>query len=45
MKMKTKQSNIKKLNIIEREISKLIQENKKLKVENRKLKEKLKNQK
>jgi len=33
------------LNIIEREISKLIQENKKLKVENRKLKEKLKNQK
>lgn len=44
MKMK-QQTNLKKLNIIEREISKLIQENKKLKVENRKLREKLKNQK
>jgi len=44
MKMK-QQTNLKKLNIIEREISKLIKENKKLKVENRKLREKLKNQK
>ena len=41
MKMKTKQSHIKKLNIIEIEISKLIKENEKLKVENRKLREKL----
>ena len=45
MKMKTKQSHIKKLNIIEIEISKLIKENEKLKVENRKLREKLINQK
>ena len=43
MKMKTKQNHIKKLNIIEREISKLIKENEKLKVENRKLREKWKN--
>jgi len=45
MKMKNKQSHIKKLSIIEIEISKLIKENDKLKVENRKLREKLKNQK
>ena len=43
--MKNKQSHIKKLSIIEIEISKLIKENDKLKVENRKLREKLKNQK
>ena len=41
--MKTKQSHIKKLNIIEREISQPIKENEKLKVENRKLREKWKN--
>jgi cell division septum initiation protein DivIVA len=40
MKMK-QQTQIKKLNIIEREIKKLIQENEKLKAENKKLKKKV----
>ena len=40
MKMRTEQSHIKKLNIIEREIIKLIKENERLKIENRKLREK-----
>lgn len=43
--MKTKQSHIKKLSIIEKEVKKLIKENEKLKAENKKLREKLINQK
>lgn len=41
MKMKTKQSHIKKLSIIETAIRKLIQENEKLKAENKKLRERI----